>query len=455
MSTRHHLQPISAVILLLVLAISPSPSHSSTHNHEQVNLESNPISRFQNYLRINTAHPTPDYAAAVNYLTAFAATIPTLQTRTLYLTTPDKPLLLITWPGSNPSLPAVLFNSHLDSVPAEPSKWLHDPFAAHLSDDGKIYARGAQDDKCTGMQYLEAIKELKSNLDYTPLRTLHISYVPDEEVGGLDGMAKFVESKEFKELNIGFVLDEGQASVNDEFRVFYADRSPWKLVIKSAGVPGHGSRMYDNSAMENLMKSVEVIMKFRENSFDLVKAGQAANSEVISVNPVYMKAGIPSPSGFVMNMQPSEVEAGFDIRLPPTAEPEFMMRRIAEEWAPAWRNMTYQITEQGSLRDYLGRPLLTATNESNPWWSVFKQAITAAGGKLAKPEILSSTTDARFMRQMGIPTLGFSPMKNTPILLHDHNELLESSVYLEGIKVYEHIIRLLSSFDGASVSEGR
>lgn len=70
---------------------------------------------------------------------------------------------------------------------------------------------------------------------------------------------------------------------------------------------------------------------------------------------------------------------------------------------------------------------MTATDDSNPWWTVFKQAIVDAGGKLAKPEILASTTDARFMRLRGIPTLGFSPMTNTPILLHDHNEV--SSTY--------------------------
>lgn len=303
------------------------------------------------------------------------------------------------------------------------------------------------------MQYLEAIKELETNIGYIPLRTVHISYVPDEEIGGFDGMARFVESKEFKELNVGFVVDEGQASVSDEFRVFYADRMPWHIVIKASGMPGHGSKLYDNSAMENMMKSVEVIMKFRETQFDLVKAGLAANSEVISANPVFLKAGIPSPTGFVMNMQPSEVEAGFDLRLPPTVDPDQMRRRIAEEWAPSWRNLTYEIMEKGSLRDNMGRPLITATDDSNPWWIIFKQAIEAAGGKLAKPEILASTTDARFMRQRGIPTLGFSPMKNTPILLHDHNEFLKDTVYLEGIQVYVHIIRSLSSFDGVSFTE--
>ncbi|KAL6984384.1 N-acyl-aliphatic-L-amino acid amidohydrolase [Sarracenia purpurea var. burkii] len=75
----------------------------------------------------------------------------------------------------------------------------------------------------------------------------------------------------------------------------------------------------------------------------------------------------------------------------------------------------------------MGRPLMTFTNDSNPWWSVFEEAVRVAGGKLSKPEILPSTTDARYIRQMGIPTLGFSPMKNTPILLHDHNEIGDSS----------------------------
>lgn len=272
--------------------------------------------------------------------------------------------------------------------------------------------------------------------------------MPDEEIGGLDGMAKFVESKEFKDLNVGFFLDEGQASTTDQYRVFYADRSPWNLVIKAIGMPGHGSRMYDNSAMENLMKSVEVVSKFRENQFDLVKAGVLANSEVISANLVYLKAGIPSGGDgkFVMNMQPSEAEAGYDVRLPPTVDPDLLKKRIGDEWAPATRNMSYDIVEKGPLRDYMGLPLITATNDSNPWWSVFKDAIEACGGELSKPEILSSTTDARYLRQLGIPTLGFSPMKNTPILLHDHNEFLKDSTFLEGIKVYESIIKSLTSF---------
>lgn len=44
-----------------------------------------------------------------------------------------------------------------------------------------------------------------------------------------------------------------------------------------------------------------------------------------------------------MNLQPSEAEAGFDIRVPPTADGESLERRIAEEWAPVTRNMTFEV----------------------------------------------------------------------------------------------------------------
>ncbi|KAL5558384.1 hypothetical protein UlMin_034595 [Ulmus minor] len=427
------------LLFSLSLLLLPTPTQQE---------EDNPITRFQNYLRINTAHPDPDYAPAVSYLQSQARSIG-LHVQTLEFS-PNKPVLLLTWPGSRPSIASILFNSHLDSVPAEPSKWVHPPFAAVRTDDGKIFARGAQDDKCIGMQYLEAIRNLKAK-NFEPIRTIHISYVPDEEIGGVTGAASFSASIEFKDLNVGFMLDEGQANPGDEFRVFYADRSPWEVVIKATGTPGHGSRLFDNSAMENLMKSVEIMSRFRKSQFDVVKAGRGANSEVISVNPVYMKSGIPSPTGFVMNMQPSEAEAGFDVRLPPTADPDSIRKRIAEEWAPAVRNMTFKIVEKGPLRDIFGRPLMTATNDSNPWWPVFKEAIAVAGGKLAKPEILASTTDTRYIRRLGIPALGFSPMTNTPILLHDHNEFLKDTVYLRGIEVYESVISTLSSFQKESL----
>ena len=46
--------------------------------------------------------------------------------------------------------------------------------------------------------------------------------------------------------------------------------------------------------------------------------------------------------------------------------------------------------------------------------------------------------------QSGVDMLGFSPMNNTPILLHDHNEFLSEAVFLRGIDVYCSVIPALA-----------
>lgn len=139
------------------------------------------------------------------------------------------PVIILTWAGSQPNLPSVVLNSHMDVVPVFPEHWSYPPFAAEMDADGKIFARGAQDMKCVGMQYLAAIRALKRDGVQQLKRTIHIMFVPDEELGGSLGMMGFSTSDEFKALNVGFSLDEGIASPTDVFDVFYAERCIWQV----------------------------------------------------------------------------------------------------------------------------------------------------------------------------------------------------------------------------------
>ncbi|KAG4185789.1 hypothetical protein ERO13_A08G000800v2 [Gossypium hirsutum] len=253
--------------------------------------------------------------------------------------------------------------------------------------------------KCVGMQYMEAVRRLKAS-GFQPKRSLYLSFVPDEEIGGHDGLEKLAQSDVFKNMNVDIVLDEGLASPNENYRLFYGERMPWWLVIKATGAPGHGAKLYDNSAIENLFKSIESIRRFRASQFDLVKAGLKGEGEVISVNMAFLKAGTPSPT----------------------------------------------FKQKGSTQDYRGRPLITATDRSNPWWALLVEAIKKANGKIGKPEIFPAATDSLYFRQQGLRAIGFSPMANTPVLLHDHNEFLNQAEYLKGIDVYESIIKAYTSY---------
>ncbi|KAK5838187.1 Aminoacylase-1 [Gossypium arboreum] len=424
-------------LYLLLPFLSNSIPPPAQTDHSEI------ISRFQRYLQINTSQPSPDYQKSTHFILSQADSL-SLQSQVIEFVQ-GKPIVLLQWPGSDPSLPSILLNSHTDVVPSEYSKWVHPPFGAHIDEQGNIFARGSQDMKCVGMQYLEAIRRLRSS-GFCPKRSLYLSFVPDEEIDSRDGAEMLASSDVFKNMNVDIVLDEGLASPNENYRVFYGERAPWWLVIKSNGAPGHGAKLYENSAMENLFKSIESIRRFRASQFDLVKAGLKAEGEVISVNMAFLKAGTPSPTGFVMNLQPSEAEAGFDIRIPPIGDLESLEKQIAEEWAPASRNMTFEFKAKGILHDDLGRPLVTATDSSNPWWTLLEEAIKKANGKIGKPEIFPASTDAQNFRKLGLPAIGFSPMANTPILLHDHNEFLNQAEYLRGIEVYESIIKAYTSY---------
>lgn len=75
---------------------------------------------------------------------------------------------------------------------------------------------------------LEAIRRLK-NEGFQPLRTIHMSVMPDEELSGKKGMIPFVKSDHFKNLNVGIDLDEGfPANSENVVHITHAEKSIWR-----------------------------------------------------------------------------------------------------------------------------------------------------------------------------------------------------------------------------------
>ena len=173
----------------------------------------------------------------------------------------DKPILLCTLEGTDPRLPAVLLNSHYDVVPADIGRWDVPPFEAVVK-DGKLYGRGTQDMKCVCIQYIAALHRLLSG-GWRPRRALVLSFVPDEEIGGADGMCKLLGTDTFKSLNVGVALDEGIAHTEDAYTVFFGERTPWWILVTAAGNTGHGSRFIDNTAMPKLMTMAQKALAYR------------------------------------------------------------------------------------------------------------------------------------------------------------------------------------------------
>ncbi|KAL3680813.1 hypothetical protein R1sor_023769 [Riccia sorocarpa] len=426
-------------------------SCSQTWGQGPEDLEDNPsIQRFRDYLRIPTAHPNPDYGPAIDFLVGQANEIG-LSTRTLEFV-PKKPFLLMTWKGSSEQkLQSVILNSHMDVVPVEEDKWIYPPFEAHMDEEGKIFARGSQDIKALGMLYLEGLRILKAK-GWTPLRDIHVVWAPDEEIGSTDGWERLYNSTEFQELDAAIVWDEGRPTPEGNYVAHPGEKALWWLVINATGESGHGSIYYENSASENMFISLNAINTFRDSQKSPVLSGEKTIAEVVAVNSAYLKSGTPTPDGgFTINVQPSVVEAGFDIRLPPvTGIAKFMDKRIAEEWAPKNRNMAFHFIERSGLTKDNEIPVSIA-DDSNPWWVLLRTAISKFNATLT-PEIAPASTDARFARLLGITAFGIMPIEHVPFLFHADNEFMNGYEFLKGINVTVAIIDQYASFPGPLVS---
>ena len=83
--------------------------------------------------------------------------------------------------------------------------------------------------------------------------------------------------------------------------------------------------------------------------------------------------------------------------------------------------------------------------ENQKWLTLIQHTLHTNFNIHTKPEIFPAATDSRFLRALGIRAFGFSPMRNSSILLHEHDEYIDSNVYIEGCEVYIELIKVISS----------
>lgn len=222
----------------------------------------------------------------------------------------DNPVCVMSWTGSQPNLPSILLNSHMDVVPVFADKWTHPPFAAEIDESGKIYARGSQDMKCVGMQYLAAIRALKRDGIQQLKRTIYLTFVADEEVGGFHGMRPFVKTDVFKSMNVGIAIDEGIASPTEVFNVYYGERTVWEIKFKCNGQSGHGSMLLKNTPGEKVNYLMNKFMEFRRTQVQLLENNaELSIGDVTTLNVTILSGGVQG------NVVPPVLNFVMDIRL--------------------------------------------------------------------------------------------------------------------------------------------
>ncbi|PVU85048.1 hypothetical protein BB559_007233 [Furculomyces boomerangus] len=398
-------------------------------------MEPESVKRFREYLRIKTVHPKPEYWECADFLVAQAKEIGV--EHQIIEPVKGKPIVVLKLAGSDPSLKSILLNSHTDVVPVYEEKWNYPPFGAErvLMDNGEyhIYARGAQDMKVTGSCYLEALREIKASGKQL-LRNVYAMFVPDEEIGGEDGMGAFVKTQEFKDMNGGFDIDEGRVSPNTVTSSPNRERTLCWVKFTARGNTGHGSQFIEATAIEKMLPVIYKLMEIRDESVaGLSKFGEAKalhQGHFTSVNLTQFEGGKQA------NVVPAEYIATFDIRITPDVDcHEFytMLENLAKE-----NDVELEYIKRGLIN------VSTDLPDTNPFLSTFNNVCKRQGVNRV-PVIMAGITDARYIREAGIPAIGINPIINHRYLAHDHDEYIMESRYLSAIKFYVDMIESMAN----------
>ena len=120
-----------------------------------------------------------------------------------------------------------------------------------------------------------------------------------------------------------------------------------------------------------------------------------------------------------------------------------MLNSWCQECSQTPRSVTWDyIGGQGSGNSAMSHATTSTDKVANPWYGLMTDSL-ASMNIVVNPQVFPAATDSRFLRALGIRALGFSPMRNTPIMLHGPNEHISEAAFLEGIGVYITLLKAL------------
>lgn len=382
----------------------------------------------QDYIRIDTSHPVQNYSRVLSFLEKHA-----LADGFVYqeVSLPSgRAVGVITYEGFDPSLPAIILNHHMDVVPADNNGWKTPPFAGEIR-NGLLIGRGAQDMKGVAALYYSALRKLKQE-GCRPKRTIHIVAVPDEELGGFTGTKQFIATPFFKNMRVGYVLDEGCPSGEQGVLLLkIAERKVLQIQVVSEGEATHGSQLICCNPVHELLCFLQRIVKVHDEQKKRVGVQQAG--ELLSCNITSLAAGVQGTDGHIaLNMVPALAQATVDIRVPPTKTKKDVMAMLDELIKP-FSGVRYTIlveTEEELLLDDHRTELYKALD-----------TIIEAEGLQVRPHFFEASSDVRFYKALGIQTLGLTPF-TCKANLHGTNESVPVQELVQGRDLVASFLRL-------------
>lgn len=222
-----------------------------------------------------------------------------------------RPNVIATLKGSLPNgraaKEAVLITPHFDTVPIG-SGWKFDPLGGTIK-GGKLYGRGASDDKCNLAVCMEVMRSMVED-GYKPRKDIIMAATVDEETGSKAGILPLLDKKVLKPA-LGVIMD------SDDFTTMVAQKGLMHLTIRIFGKKAHGAYNWLG------VNAIEIASRVIVN----LKAMKIPYTKHPLLRPPTVNIGTIK-GGDKVNMVSDYCEFTVDLRFPPGTKDKDVMNLV-------------------------------------------------------------------------------------------------------------------------------
>lgn len=243
------------------------------HEHRDTLLE-----KLNDFLKIPSVSTDPTYKADVEKAADFLVDYLEQLSfeKVMKQPTAGHPLVYAEYNGAGEDAPTVLFYGHYDVQPVDPiEEWDSEPFQPEVR-DGRIYARGASDDKGQVFMHLAVFEAFLKTEGKIPVN-IKVCIEGEEEIGSENLYTILQEQKEKFQADFAVISDSGMVAKNQP-TILYGLKGFTGIEIKVTG-PDHDlhSGMYGGAIRNPIMALSHILTSMKDKD------------EVITVEGFYDK----------------------------------------------------------------------------------------------------------------------------------------------------------------------
>ncbi len=312
--------------------------------------------------------------------------------------------------------------SHLDTVPEGARElWATDPYDPVVK-DGKIFARGSEDNGQAVASTLFAFKVLKE-LGIKPRMSIALAFVSDEETGSKYGVIPLLEKDVFKARDLALVPDTG---CSDGSEIEIAEKSILWLKITTKGKQVHGS------LPQKGLNANRVGMRMALEIDGLLHKKYSATDTLFEPPPSTFE-----PTKHELNVENVNTVPGLDVQyFDCRVLPRYSLTEVMKDFESVKSELEKETGAKIELTPIQFEQNTAPTATDSEVVYRVKTALKKLRGLDARPVGIGGGTVGLYFRRKGIDTAVWSTVDD---MAHQPNEYCKIDNIVNDAKVFVHV----------------